>query len=74
MERVRSADEVRHPIVREALQLLDPSFSHLEIASMADIPAGTGLGSSGSFTTALLKALHTYRKHLIHTEELASQA
>ena len=74
MERVRSADEVQHPIVREALQLLDPPFSHLEIGSMADIPAGTGLGSSGSFTTALLKALHTYRKHLIHPEELASQA
>ena len=74
MERISSADEVRHPIVREALKLVDPSFSHLEIASMADIPAGTGLGSSGSFTTALLKALHTHRKHLIHPEELAEQA
>jgi D-glycero-alpha-D-manno-heptose-7-phosphate kinase len=46
----------------------------LEITSMADIPAGTGLGSSGSFTTALLKALHTYKKNLIHPEELAEQA
>ncbi len=74
MERVRSADEVKHPIIREALKLVDAPFSHLEIASMADIPAGTGLGSSGSFTTALLKALHTHRKHLIHPEELAEQA
>lgn len=74
MERIGSVDEVRHPIVREALKLVDASFSHLEIASMADIPAGTGLGSSGSFTTALLKALHTHRKHLIHPEELAEQA
>ena len=41
---------------------------------MADIPAGTGLGSSGSFTTALLKALHAHRKHLVHPEELAEQA
>ena len=41
---------------------------------MADIPAGTGLGSSGSFTTALLKALHTYKKNLIHPRELAEQA
>jgi len=41
---------------------------------MADIPAGTGLGSSGSFTTALLKALHTYRKNLVHPGELAEQA
>ena len=74
MERVRSVEEVQHPIVREALKLLNAPFSHLEIASMADIPAGTGLGSSGSFTTALLKALHTYRKHVIHPEELAIQA
>jgi D-glycero-alpha-D-manno-heptose-7-phosphate kinase len=41
---------------------------------MADIPAGTGLGSSGSFTTALLKALHTYKKNLIHPHQLAKQA
>src|SRR5207248_5125831 len=46
----------------------------LEIASMADIPAGTGLGSSGSFTTALLKCLHTYQKRLVHPRELAEQA
>ena len=41
---------------------------------MADIPAGTGLGSSGSFTTALLKALHARKKDLIHPAELAEQA
>ncbi len=41
---------------------------------MADIPAGSGLGSSGSFTTALLKALHTLRKNLVHPSELAEQA
>ena len=41
---------------------------------MADIPAGTGLGSSGSFTTALLKALHAHRKKLIQPRELAEQA
>jgi galactokinase/mevalonate kinase-like predicted kinase len=41
---------------------------------MADIPAGTGLGSSGSFTTALLKALYSHRKMLIHPRELAEQA
>ncbi len=41
---------------------------------MADIPAGTGLGSSGSFLTALLKALHTLRKNLVHPQELAHQA
>src|SRR5207249_9044524 len=49
-------------------------ISGLEITSMADIPAGTGLGSSGSFTTALLKALHTHQKNLMHPRELAEQA
>jgi D-glycero-alpha-D-manno-heptose-7-phosphate kinase len=74
MERVRSVEQVQHPIIREALKLTQVSAPYLEIASMADIPAGTGLGSSGSFTTALLKALHSHRKHLIHPEELAEQA
>ena len=46
----------------------------LEITSMADIPAGTGLGSSGSFTTSLLRALHAYKKNLIHPQLLAEQA
>jgi len=41
---------------------------------MADIPAGTGLGSSGSFTTALLKVLNAWEKNLIHPAELAEQA
>jgi D-glycero-alpha-D-manno-heptose-7-phosphate kinase len=74
LERVQSLDDVQHPIIREALKLTGVSGSGLEITSMADIPAGTGLGSSGSFTTALLKALHTYKKHLIHPRELAEQA
>lgn len=74
MERVQSVTEVRHPIIREALKLLDFSNVNLEITSMADIPAGTGLGSSGSFTTALLKGLHTYKQHIIHPRELAQQA
>ncbi|MFI4986634.1 MAG: galactokinase, partial [Alphaproteobacteria bacterium] len=47
---------------------------HLELTSMADIPAGTGLGSSGSFTTALLKALHAHRRSLLPPQELAEQA
>jgi D-glycero-alpha-D-manno-heptose-7-phosphate kinase len=46
----------------------------LEIASMADIPSGSGLGSSGSFTTALLKALHAHQRNLVHPQELAEQA
>ena len=74
MERVRSAGEVQHPIIREALKLMLDGPPHLEITSMADIPAGTGLGSSGSFTTALLKALHIVKKNPIHARDLAEQA
>ena len=74
MERVPSVDDVQHPIVREALKLVGIRETNLEITSMADIPSGTGLGSSGSFTTALLKALHTYRKNIVHPSELAAQA
>jgi D-glycero-alpha-D-manno-heptose-7-phosphate kinase len=74
LERVKHAREVQHPIIREALALLGIDGAGLEITSMADIPAGTGLGSSGSFTTALLKALHTHQKNLMHPRELAEQA
>jgi len=74
MEKVQTVDEIEHPIVREALRFVNIQSPHLEITSMADIPAGTGLGSSGSFTTALLKALHTMQKNLIHPQELAEQA
>jgi len=74
MERVRSVEDVQHPIIREAMKLTSVPAPNLEIASMADIPSGTGLGSSGSFTTALLKALHAHRRHLILPEELAEQA
>lgn len=74
MERVSHASEIQHPIIREALKLVGIDGQYLELSSMADIPAGTGLGSSGSFTTALLKALHTYKKNLILPQELAEQA
>jgi D-glycero-alpha-D-manno-heptose-7-phosphate kinase len=74
MERVKTVDEVEHPIIREALRLTGVETPHLEITSMADIPAGSGLGSSGSFTTALLKALHTLKKNLVDPHALAAQA
>ena len=74
LERVPSADGVQHPIIREALRMVGVAGPYLELTSMADIPAGTGLGSSGSFTTALLKALHTFKKNLVHPQDLAEQA
>jgi D-glycero-alpha-D-manno-heptose-7-phosphate kinase len=74
LERVPNAAQLKHPIIREAFNLVGLSGQSLELTSMADIPSGTGLGSSGSFTTALLKALHAYRKNLVHPAELAAQA
>ena len=74
LERVRSLDEIQHPLIREALRLADQQANYLEITSMSDIPAGTGLGSSGSFVTALLHALHTHTKTLVPKQQLAEQA
>ncbi len=74
LERVESVDQIEHPIVREALKLVGVTDPHIELTSMADIPGGTGLGSSGSFTTALLKALHVHKKNIISPAELAEQA
>jgi D-glycero-alpha-D-manno-heptose-7-phosphate kinase len=73
-EEAATIEEIKHPIIREALRSAGVQERNLEITSMADIPAGTGLGSSGSFTTALLKALHALRNNPIHPAELAEQA
>jgi D-glycero-alpha-D-manno-heptose-7-phosphate kinase len=74
MEVVQHAGEIKHPIIREALNLLRVEQRHLEITSMSDIPAGTGLGSSGSFTTALLRALHMLKNSHVSRRELAEEA
>ncbi len=74
LEEVSTVDEIQHPIIREALRMLCVKARNLEITSTADIPAGTGLGSSGSFTTAILRALHAHQRNLVHPHELAAQA
>jgi D-glycero-alpha-D-manno-heptose-7-phosphate kinase len=74
LEHVQHIADVKHPIIREALLMLGFKTPQVEITTLADIPAGTGLGSSGSFTTALLKALYTHRKRHLHQEELAELA
>jgi D-glycero-alpha-D-manno-heptose-7-phosphate kinase len=74
LEHVEQTDKVLHPIIRESIQMLDFKTPQVEITTLADIPAGTGLGSSGSFTTALLKALYAHRKRLLHPAELAELA
>lgn len=74
LEHVTTADEVHHPIIREAIRMLEFRTPQIEITTLADIPSGTGLGSSGSFTTALLKALYAHRRRLLHPNELAELA
>jgi D-glycero-alpha-D-manno-heptose-7-phosphate kinase len=74
LEHVERVDEVQHAIIREALKILDFRTPQIEITTLADIPAGTGLGSSGSFTTALLRALYAHRRLLLHPSELAQMA
>lgn len=74
LERVERASELRHPIVREALTMMDLTREPLEICSMADIPAGTGLGSSSTFTTALLRALHEYKGDIVGKRQIAEEA
>lgn len=74
LEHVERAADVHHPIIRETIQLLEFRTPQVEIATLADIPAGTGLGLSGSFTTALLKALYAHRKRILLPKELAELA
>ena len=74
MEHVKSVDEIEHPIFREAFRMMNLRDPHLEIASHADIPAGTGLGSSSSFTVALLAALFAYKEMDVPVRTLARYA
>lgn len=73
-EDARSVARIRHPLVREALQMLGIQGG-IEITSVADIPAkGTGLGSSSSFTVGLLNALHAYAERHASAEQLARES
>jgi len=74
IEHVEAVDDVQHPIVRESLKQFDLGPPQIEITTLADIPAGTGLGSSSSFTTALLRALHAHARSIVHPRDLAEQA
>jgi D-glycero-alpha-D-manno-heptose-7-phosphate kinase len=74
LEEVDRVEQIQHPIIREALKLTGVTGPYLEIVSLSDIPAGTGMGSSGSFTTALLCALHTLKRDFVLPQDLAEQA
>ena len=72
-ETVDRVDDIQHPLVREAFRLhkVEP---HIELVSLADIPAGTGLGSSGAFTVGLLKGIHSLKREHVATQALAEEA
>jgi D-glycero-alpha-D-manno-heptose-7-phosphate kinase len=74
LEHINTVTEVEHPIIREALKLMDFRTPQIELTTLADIPSGTGLGSSGSFTTALLRALYAHRRRHILPTDLAELA
>ncbi|MDR1514727.1 MAG: GHMP kinase, partial [Synergistaceae bacterium] len=74
IENAKGIEEIKHPIIREALLMQGLKTPQIEITTLADIPAGTGLGSSGSFTTALLRALYAHRKQHILSGNLAEMA
>ncbi len=72
-ETVSDLNEVQHELVREAMRLTGVERG-VEIVSMADVPAGTGMGSSGSFLVALLRALHAFNREHIPPSQLAEEA
>jgi D-glycero-alpha-D-manno-heptose-7-phosphate kinase len=73
VELARSVDDIEHPIFREALKMCGIEGG-IELTSVADVPANSGLGSSSTFTVALLNALHTYRRRFISSAQLAEEA
>ena len=74
LENVQRVKEVKHPIIREVLKLQNYRPPQIEITTLTDIPAGTGLGSSGSFTTALLRGIYQHNNKKIKSKTLAELA
>lgn len=73
MEHTKNSEEIKHPIFREALEMIGLSTPQVEIASIADVPSnGAGLGNSGAFTVALLKALYCY-KNIPKSQEIIAE-
>lgn len=72
-EDVDDIDKIQHPLVRECLRVVGIEKG-IEIASIADVPAGTGVGSSSTFAICLLHALHAYNGNYVTKEQLAKEA
>jgi D-glycero-alpha-D-manno-heptose-7-phosphate kinase len=73
IENVQDVKDIQHPLFREAL-LYTSTPPGIQISSEADIPAGTGLGSSGTFAVGLLKALRAYSHQYYSNEDIARDA
>ena len=73
MENVNCVEEIKHRIFKTTLKFMDVKEG-IELHSIADIPARSGLGTSSTFTVALLNALHTYKKDYINQKQLADEA
>lgn len=74
IEKVDNVNKVNHKIIKEALKMYHSENPQIEVTTLSDIPAGTGLGSSGSFTTALVKALKVFNRSHVSQEEIAQIA
>ena len=72
-EQLQNVDEIKHNIFREALKLLNIKKG-IELTSLSDMPSSSGLGTSGSFTIALLNVIHTYKKEFVSQKQLAEEA
>lgn len=73
VEIAESVNDIQHEIAREALKLTGLG-RHLEITTVGDVPAGTGMGSSSSLTVGLLQALYAYKGQIISAKNVAEQA
>jgi len=73
VEKTTDISSIQHPLLRECLRSFNLKGA-IEISSMADIPAGTGLGSSGSFTVGVLKALAHHQHRSLTNEQIAAEA
>ena len=73
-ENVKNINKIKHPIIREVLKNYKKVSKRIEITTLADIPSGTGLGSSGSFTNSLIKARNELQDLKINNIDLAEEA
>ena len=73
IEKTNNVKNIKHKIIREVLKN-EIKKNKIEITTLTDIPAKTGLGSSGSFSTALIKALYSFKGKIISKRELAEKA